>query len=75
MDGPSTTRRNAMFHFTFIDEASTENEHEILKKQETARKKAEEQSEEKKDTLQGTTNLMHRRLDKANTVRIAINKN
>jgi hypothetical protein len=27
-----------MFHFTFIDEASTENEKEIVKKQETALK-------------------------------------
>ncbi len=64
-----------MFHFTFMDEAFTENEQEILKKQTAVQKKADEPSDKKKDTLRETTDLIHRPMDKANTVRVAINKN
>jgi hypothetical protein len=74
-NGPRHPRRNTMFHFTFIDEASTENEKEIVKKQETALKKAEKPSEENKDTLHETTNPMHHPPEKAKSIRLVINKN
>ncbi|MCB2209502.1 hypothetical protein KQH62_01295 [bacterium] len=64
-----------MFHFTYIDEASAENEKENFKKQGTAPNKAEPSSEPKKDALHKTTNPMIHPPEDTKTIRLAVNKN
>lgn len=74
-----------MYHFTFIDEASTGNENLSnetlsnetlsLEKQETDLKHTIEQPEIKKNIIKKTANFLHRYLDQPNCVRIYISKN
>ena len=69
-----------MYHFTFIDEASTENEtlsNETLnlEKQETEMEHTIEQPEIEKNIIQKTAHFLHRYLDQPNCVRIYISKN
>jgi len=74
-----------MYHFTFIDEASTENEtlsnealsNETLnlEKQETVLENTIEQPENEKNIIKKTAHFLHRYLDQPNCVRIYISKN
>lgn len=64
-----------MYHFTFIDEASAENESFNTEKQETISKKTIEQAENEKNIIKKTAHFLHRYLDQPNCVRIYISKN
>lgn len=64
-----------MYHFTFIDEASTENELVNSEKQETVLENKIEQNENEKNIIKKTANFLHRYLDQPNCVRIYISKN
>ena len=64
-----------MYHFTFIDEASHENEQDLLQVQETAQHEQIENSQERNTLFQKTTEFLHRYLDQKNCVRIFISKN
>jgi hypothetical protein len=68
-------RRNAMYHFTFIDEASAENEQKSSNLQKKALEQANEKSDPKNSLIQKTSDFLHRYLDQPNCVRIFINKN
>jgi hypothetical protein len=68
-------RRNAMYHFTIIDEASKENERLSVQSQELT-------SQAEKEPVKGSTNIirrsahfLHRYLEQPNCVRIYISKN
>ena len=64
-----------MYHFTFIDEASTENELVNSEKQKTISESTLAQPENKKNIIKKTAHFLHRYLDQPNCVRIYISKN
>jgi hypothetical protein len=64
-----------MYHFTFIDEASIENEQESSNLQEKMITQENEKSDQKNTIIQKTSEFLHRYLDQPNCVRIFINKN
>ncbi len=64
-----------MYHFTFIDEASAENEQERSYLQENTLEQVNEKSDQKNTLIQKTSEFLHRYLDQPNCVRIFISKN
>ena len=63
-----------MFHFTFIDEASTEIEKKEIKKQENILDKKIKQSNSSKNFLQKTVKFLHQNIDPNNNIRLFIKK-
>jgi 4-diphosphocytidyl-2C-methyl-D-erythritol kinase len=64
-----------MYHFTFIDEASVENEQERSNSQEQEAAQVNENAEQENKIIQKTSEFLHRYLDQPNCVRIFISKN
>ncbi len=64
-----------MYHFTFIDEASVENEQERSNSQEQEAAQVNENAEQKNKIIRKTSEFLHRYLDQPNCVRIFISKN
>jgi hypothetical protein len=64
-----------MYHFTFIDEASTSTEQKTSVQQNNCSEIVEEQSVKTKNLFKKTANFLYRYLDQPNCVRIFISKN
>lgn len=63
-----------MYHFTFIDEASTETESLEFEKQENKLEKQTNKSNRSRNLFKKTANFLHQTIDQNNTIRIFINK-
>ena len=64
-----------MYHFTLLNEASTEKEHQCSKQQEITTEKAIMPSNKTKNLLKKTGLFLHRYLEQTNGFRIFISKN
>ena len=63
-----------MYHFTFIDEASTEIEKKDIKMQENNSKKQTTRTNRSQNLLLRTVHFLQKYVDQNNSVRIFINK-
>jgi len=72
MDQPA--RRSAMYHFTFIDEASTVTDKKEIEKQESILDQKTNKSNKSTNLLTRTVNFLHQYIDQNNSIRIFTNK-